>query len=73
MRRLPCLPLWPGFSLNTVFYGGIVFLLWSAPGFVRRRSRGRRGLCVVCGYDLRGSAEKGCPECGDEGRRTRPE
>jgi hypothetical protein len=55
--------LWPGFALDTVFYGAIVFLLWSAPGFVRQRRRTRRGACVRCGYDLAGTAGP-CPECG---------
>ena len=42
----------------------LVFLLWSAPGFVRRQRRRRGGQCVVCGYELKGMTK--CPECGGE-------
>ena len=51
-------PLW----IPTLFFG---FLFWScylAP-LHRRRNRMKLGLCVKCGYDLRGSQER-CPECG---------
>ena len=56
------LPL--GFSLNTLFYGLLLWcsiLTWSAVRWLRRR---RRGLCIHCGYDLRGTAHERCPECG---------
>ena len=29
----------------------------------RRRTRIRKGLCIRCGYDMRGSSQR-CPECG---------
>jgi hypothetical protein len=31
---------------------------------LRRRRRRRRGLCPMCGYDLRGSPSGVCSECG---------
>jgi hypothetical protein len=63
-RCLPLLVLWPGFALDTAFYGTIVFLLWSAPGMIRRRTRKRRGHCPTCNYDLRATSAAPCPECG---------
>ncbi len=30
----------------------------------RRRKRRKLGLCLKCGYDLRGLIERRCPECG---------
>jgi hypothetical protein len=65
-RFLPYRLLWPGFALNTAFYGAIVSALWSAPALIRRRVRKHRGHCPTCNYDLRGSTggTDPCPECG---------
>jgi len=55
---------WPGFAINTIFYAVILWMLWSSPFAARRFIRSKRGLCIKCGYDLRGASECGCPECG---------
>ncbi len=38
--------------------------LMALPSLLRRRRR-RSGLCVQCGYDLRGLTTPRCPECGE--------
>jgi hypothetical protein len=55
-------PLWPGFAINTIFYAAILWLLFAAPGFVRRRLRVRRGQCPACAYPV--GASDVCTECG---------
>ena len=54
------IPLWMPFVLFAI-YPIITFIR----GPLRRWRRRRRGLCVECGYDLRGSTQR-CPECGTE-------
>ena len=53
-----------GFAINTIFYAAILWLLFAFPFVLRRRRRINRGLCPTCGYDLRASENKLCPECG---------
>ena len=69
-------PLWPGFVVNTVFYAAILWLLTLGPFTLRRLIRHKRGLCIKCGYDLRGAEHEVCPECGvglsQEGVSIRP-
>ena len=54
------IPIWP----TTVIFGT---MSWLCHPFLhhRRRKRKKLGLCVKCGYDLRGSEDR-CPECGTE-------
>ena len=46
----------------TVFVGltaqSVVYPIW------RRRRRCKRGLCLACGYDMRGATSTTCTECG---------
>ncbi len=53
------IPFWIPTSLFSVI------LLPSFVQSYRRRKRKKLGLCVKCGYDLRGSKDR-CPECGEE-------
>jgi hypothetical protein len=44
---------------------------WGVFRDARRYDRVRRGLCPICGYDLRGTSER-CPECGARRSETWP-
>ena len=66
-HALPLRPIWPDFAINTVFYAAILWLLTFGPFTARRLIRRKRGHCIKCGYDLRGTSGGGgevCPECG---------
>lgn len=61
-RMLPLLPLWWGFTINTLLYGMILWLLFLGPFAARRMLRRRRGLCARCAYPIGKSPV--CTECG---------
>jgi hypothetical protein len=64
--RLPIVPLFPGFLLNTLFYAVVVGAILALPLSLvplRCRLRARRGRCPKCNYDRAGLAGP-CPECG---------
>jgi len=69
---LPLVPIWSGLIRNTFFYAAILCLLIPGPFALRRMIRRKRGLCVKCGYDLRGVEHEACPECGEEIRKANP-
>jgi hypothetical protein len=67
-EMLPWLPRWPGLVVNMVFYGVVLSMPFLIAGLVSKYRRRRLGLCLACGYDLRGTAHELCPECGAEVR-----
>jgi|GEM_PF-5112584 len=63
--NFPARPLWPGFAINTVFYGGLAAVLATAFRLARANWRRIRGNCTSCGYSRRGiPVQARCPECG---------
>lgn len=61
-RMLPLQPLWPWFALNIFVTSSVVALCVLAASSLRRSYRQRHGLCLRCGYSVRGT--HACPECG---------
>jgi len=65
--RFVCVPNANGIVLRVPHWFILLLsVLMFTRGFRRNRllrHRRRRGLCLTCGYDLRGSTER-CPECG---------
>lgn len=65
LDRVPLQPIWSGLLLNALVLGipAHIYFGWFA---IRRGVRRYRGLCLKCGYDLRGAsiANAMCPECG---------
>ena len=59
---LPLVPLWPGFAINTLFYAGVLWMLFRGPFALRRMIRKRRGHCPACNYPIGQSPV--CTECG---------
>ena len=59
---VPYRVLWPGFAINTIFYAAILWVVFFAPGRIRRTIRRRRGLCPACAYPIGTSPI--CTECG---------
>ncbi len=67
-RRSPSIlcvvPIWTGFTANTIFYAAVLWLLICGPFALRRLIRVKRGLCPACAYP-RGESDV-CSECGKE-------
>jgi hypothetical protein len=63
-RLIPLEPIWPGFAINTIFYAALLWVLWVAPGKIRRLVRIRRGCCPTCGYRIAKGVGPNCSECG---------
>jgi hypothetical protein len=66
VEGVPLNPLVSGFAINTIFYAAIAWVLFAAPGAVRRRLRRKRGQCAACGYSVCESVSGKCSECGTQ-------
>ena len=65
-RALPMLPIWSGFLVDSLFYGGILYAIFLLLTGSRRLARYCRGRCPRCGYEWKNAGDNipGCPECG---------
>jgi DNA-directed RNA polymerase subunit RPC12/RpoP len=63
-RLIPLEPIWPGFAINTIFYAALLWVLWVAPGKIRRFVRVRAHRCPACGYRIAEGVGPNCSECG---------
>lgn len=61
---------WVRLFINIALLSAVVCVPWLIWSRLFRMMRVRRGLCIDCGYDLRGTPVSGlgarCPECGEE-------
>ena len=64
VRMLPLALIWGGFLADTTIYSLVWLAIFALVITGRRALRSRRGCCVTCGYDLRGTPHGKCPECG---------
>lgn len=71
-RAVPLMPLWPGFPVNVLMWGGLWWGAMHGWRAWRRHRRTRTNRCAECGYSLTGLPfGHGCPECG-AGRSPAP-
>lgn len=61
---MPWMPVWPGFAVDTVWWGCAWFFVPRGALAARAWHRRRRGRCGYCNYNVAGHHSLLCPECG---------
>jgi len=65
---MPLDPIWTGFLVDAISYGGLLWLVTFGLRPLRRLVRRTRGRCAACGYPLTALTTDRCPECGSANR-----
>lgn len=61
-RRLPLIPIWLGFIVNSLLYSALFWFIFAGPFSIHRLRRRLRHQCMRCGYPI-GTSDV-CTECG---------
>lgn len=64
LKVIPYRPAWIGLLANVCLYMATYIFMILIYRFIRGLRRIRRSLCDACGYDIRMSQVRLCPECG---------
>ncbi len=63
-RCLPLIPVWFGFTVNSLLFSIILLLISKIILLLRIKRCKKHGICFTCGYSQKGTTGNICSECG---------